>query len=280
MRISLLSCDLRGVDTGANKESLRSFARFSAEQNVSCVLLHHCRQTGEVSPHRESESATPDNPAAYIRDCLAEFGVRYELFWTGAPDERDTESGAAVLSQLPILESFVETSGGMRRPDSTVVTRIALGLNTLFDAYCVTVDRSAPSEAFRAERLVSLVDATPELLAAQRPPRPKRRGPARKPPVRLESQVQSRVVLIAASVADVAASDRAALRESLASSNYAELTDSLSVSAATADRPVATPAVLFFLKPALRAQQVRLVFDDQDGPLLGDRPAVLAEVAL
>lgn len=276
MRISLVSCNVSALDPGANDDSLRAFARFVAEENISCVLLQFCRQSTSAARLSEETQVREGNPGAALQQRLSECGVRFELHWCGVRSSGTEETGCAVLSQLPVLEYTPDRRDTVVTSSRAMVVRIALGVHTVLDAYTVCFDPDEKSHDLGIAQLLSFVDETPELLAAQRPPRPKRRGPVRNRPVQEEHPVETRVIAVGATTGG----DGAAIRNQLAASNYADLTTAIREIDPHATTDGSHFADFIFLKPAIRAQSAGLVFTGEDAPRLGDRSAVVVHITV
>ena len=277
MRFSVLTLNLHAWK---KSDPLDRTVRFIAEENVSCICLQECGQRASAPLVDEVAGLRDDNTALAIRSRLEQYGLKYSIVWDLSHRSRGSyEEGPAVLSQLPVLgqcSRFVSQDRDTERIESrnVVMARLAAAPHSVIDVYSANL--SPPGEGFdeQLRSLLTFIDETPALLEAIKPAPPRRRGPPRKRVPAQESQVMTRLICVAGDL-NVEPGYAA---DPLIQGNYLE--------ASSAARDGASDAATFedgrwldyvYIKPALRPQGARVVFDGEDGEPVSDHYGVLVE---
>jgi len=280
MRFSVLTLNLHTWQESNQIEKLDRIAPYVAEENLTCLCLQECGQRTSSSRVHDGETLRTDNAAYLLQSKLSAHGLKYSMVWEYSHDSFGSyEEGSAILTQLPILGTCARYVSKTTEPAdvqarNVVMTRLAVSPNAVIDVYSVHL---SPPEAGLADQLDSLADfvtETPDILEHMKPPAPKRRGPPRKRVATEEQPVSTRLVCLAGDMNDTPDGHVKALgaRGFLEASSRAraEVPD-----AATFEDGSWIDYV--FIKPALRPQAARVVFNGSDAPPVSDHYGVVVE---
>lgn len=280
MRFSVLTLNLHTWQESDQLEKFDRIARYVAEENFTCLCLQACGQRSSSSFLHDSKTLRSDNAAYLLQSKLGAHGLKYSMVWGYSHDSFGSyEEGSAILTQLPILGNCARYVSETTDPADVqarniVMARLAVSPNAVIDVYSVHL---SPPEAGLEDQLVSLaefVTETPDTLERMKPPAPKRRGP---PPKRVpteEPRVSTRLVCLAGDMNDV---PEGAVK-ALAARGFLE--------ASSRAREVQPDAGTFedgswidyvFIRPALRPQAARVVFNGVDAPPVSDHYGVVVE---
>lgn len=277
MRISLVTYDLSTLDSQTAHGSINALAHLIAHENISCVFLQGCRTDSFKLSDSDGPLPPRESPAAHLQYALRGVGLRYELVHSRVGETDGPEAGGcAVLSQVPVLESLSDPRICNRaNACNAVMARLALGPNTVLDAYSASLGADAGARD-EADRLLSFVDQTPALLQERRPAKPRKRGPVRQHRPADSERVESRVIVIGASVHAHRSDD---LSPGFSDQNYGDLTRGIRLDNPT-DGEKATRHDYLSIKPAVRPLEARLALYGADGRAPGEHSAVLVVIEL
>ena len=282
MRFSLLTLNLRARPEPDRIDKLYRIARYIVEENISCVCLQECRQ----APDAELVDDGPlraDNTGYLMRQRLVAYGLKYEIVWAFSHrDSEGHEEGSAILTQLPILGScsrYVSSSEDADDDQSrnVIMARLAAAPNAAIDVYSVHLSPPEHGLAQQIESLVNFVQGTPEVLEQMKPPPPKRRGPPRRRVPGDEAPITTRLICVAG---DFNEGPEGEIR-SLPQKGYLEAS-----SIARQARPGTGTfrdgrwIDYVFIKPALRPQSARIVFNGDDRNAVSDHHGIVVELEI
>lgn len=280
MRFSVLSLNLHTWQEPDQLEKFDRIARYVAEENFTCLCLQACGQRTSSAFVEDSETLRTDNAAYLLQSRLGVHGLKYSMVWGYSHDSFGSyEEGSAILTQLPILGNcarYVSESTNPANVDARniVMARLAVSPNAVIDVYSVHLSRPEAGLEDQLDSLSEFVVETPDILEQMKPPAPKRRGPPRKRVPVEESPVSTRLICLAGDMND----EPDGSVKALATRGFLEAS-----SRAREEGPdVGTRedgrwVDYVFIKPALRPQAARVVFNGKDAPPVSDHYGVAVE---
>ena len=273
MRFSLLSLNL-GVPPGSlEDDGYDQLVRYVAERNITCMAVQGCRGSGAAAA--SGAGSSDQRVVETLHGRLASLGLKYNPAPADAEGVPDSDSGVAVLSQLPVLASLIRgLLGPGSRSSAAVMVRLAVAPGISVDVYSLDLGRDPGGRISRVEELIRFVTETPTLIELNRPPDPPRRGRRPRPPAPQDRPPQTRLVCLAGTFGE---EPEGPVRRKLGVSGFLDLTSHLRDRGETATTAGGLFADYVYLKPAIRAQAVELVFTGVDRPRLADHSGVLVE---
>ncbi len=193
MRFSVLAVEISSQQAAASRDLIHDIAEFAARENVSCILMSVSSGSGSGA---DSVARNLQTCAHAVADGLRQLGLRYETVTSQRSNSGSLAAGSAVLTQLSLLATVSppETEDSSRRP--ITAGRLAVAPHSVIDAYAVASDREELSHN-RIETLLSLIEATDEILDRGQTEKPRRRGPIRRGPKVGGEPVRTRFVCVA-----------------------------------------------------------------------------------
>ncbi len=280
MRFSVLTLNLHTWQESDQLEKFDRIARYVAEENFTCLCLQECGQRSSSSFVDDNETLRADNAAYLLQTKLAAHGLKYSMVWGYSHDSFGSyEEGSAILAQLPMLGNCARyvsetTDPANAEARNIVMARLAVSPNAVIDVYSVHLSPPEAGLEDQLESLVEFVGETPDILEQMKPPAPKRRGPPRKRVSVEEPPVSTRLVCLAGDMND----EPEGRVKFLTARGFLEAS-----SRAREEEPDAGTfgderwIDYVFIRPALRPQAARVVFNGTDAPPVSDHYGVAVE---
>jgi len=280
MRFSVLTLNLHTWQESEQMDKFDRLARYVAEENFTCLCLQECGQRTGSAFVDDSETLRTDNAAYLLQSKLGAHGLKYSMVWGYSHDSFGAyEEGSAILTQLPVLGNCARYVSETADPNNVqarnvVMVRLAVSPNAVIDVYSVHLSPPEAGLEGQLDELMEFVVETPGILEQMKPPAPKRRGPPRKRVSPEEPPISTRLICLAGDMND----EPGGRVQALSARGFLEAS-----SRAREENPDAGTFEdgswidYVFIKPALRAQSARVVFDGTDAPPVSDHYGVVVE---